>query len=177
MCAQKLIDLFGCAFRHRYQTILVSGGCEPEYIPAGSGHTCHRIIFSHDYCESALHEIAHWCVAGDARRLLRDYGYWYAPDGRTQAQQDEFELVEVKPQALEWVFANACRLKFRVSADNLAAGRGASQAFKQSIVEQAHYFCEQGLNARADLWRRQLAEAFGGPEVLLAEDYTLEAIT
>lgn len=56
---------------------------------------------------SALHEISHWTIAGAKRRLLPDLGYWYAPDGRTKEQQDLFEQVEIKPQAIEWLFAQS----------------------------------------------------------------------
>ncbi len=42
-------------------------------------------------------------------------GYWYAPDGHTQEQQALFEQVEIKPQAIEWLFAQAFGRKFRVS--------------------------------------------------------------
>ncbi len=50
---------------------------------------------------SALHEIAHWCIAGENRCQQVDYGYWYEPNGRSEERQFEFEKVEVKPQALE----------------------------------------------------------------------------
>lgn len=95
-----------------------------------------------------LVEQAHWCVAGQQRRLQHDYGYWYAPDGRTQEQQQQFERVEVKPQALEWLFSVATGTRFRVSADNLNSAMGASDAFKQAIVNQAHHFCQQGVGER-----------------------------
>lgn len=58
-------------------------------------------------------------IAGEQRRLLPDLGYWYAPDGRTAEQQALFEQVEIKPQAIEWLFSKAFGRKFRVSLDNL----------------------------------------------------------
>ncbi len=39
--------------------------------------------------------------------LLPDLGYWYAPDGRIEEQQALFEQVEIKPQAIEWLFAKS----------------------------------------------------------------------
>ncbi|PAW13612.1 elongation factor P hydroxylase, partial [Klebsiella pneumoniae] len=27
-----------------------------------------RIVFAHGFCQSPVHEISHWCVAGKARR-------------------------------------------------------------------------------------------------------------
>lgn len=139
---EDVIRLFNQSIGVAYRTRLVGGGIEPEYIPAGNSAPYHQIIFTHDYFASALHELAHWCVAGEQRRLQHDYGYWYAPDGRTPEQQQAFEQVEVKPQALEWMFSRACGVPFRVSADNLDAGLGASLEFKQAIVAQAHGYCD-----------------------------------
>lgn len=143
-----LLEIFNKTFASSHQTRLQSGGEEPIYLPADEQNTMHRIVFSHDYFASALHEIAHWCVAGNDRRLQLDYGYWYAPDGRSVDQQQEFERVEVKPQALEWMFSVAAGVRFRVSADNLALGVGPSKAFKDSIWQQVLGNCEQGVNSR-----------------------------
>ena len=46
----------------------------------------------------------HWCLAGTRRRQRVDYGYWYAPEGRDEAQQAAFFAVEAAPQALESLF-------------------------------------------------------------------------
>ncbi len=79
------------------------------------------ILFAHGYYSSALHEIAHWLVAGEARRKLEDFGYWYEPDGRSAERQREFESAEIKPQAIEWVLATAAGFRYFASADNLWA--------------------------------------------------------
>ena len=128
--------LFNGLFRQRHQTILVRGDNEPEYLPAGSGPA--QVIFAHGYFSSALHEISHWCIAGEQRRALHDYGYWYCPDGRSVEQQRGFEQVEVKPQALEWLFSLASGWRFHVSVDNLA-GQGAAdpQLFATRVASQA----------------------------------------
>ncbi len=141
-CVDHLIGVFNHVFLKRNQTCLVGGGDEPEYLPAEAASGYHRIIFTRDYYASALHEIAHWCIAGSERRLLPDYGYWYAPDGRTAQQQRDFEQVEIKPQALEWLFSMACGYRFRVSADNLNAHTGPSIEFKCAIVDQAKNYCK-----------------------------------
>lgn len=44
---------------------------------------------------------------GEKRRQLVDFGYWYAPDGRSAEQQELFQAVEVKPQAMEWILSPA----------------------------------------------------------------------
>ncbi|WP_299185408.1 elongation factor P hydroxylase [uncultured Psychrobacter sp.] len=114
-----LISLFNTLFLEQ-KVELVRGEQEPEYFPIQGGQPA-RIEFAHGFFASALHEISHWCVAGRKRRLLNDFGYWYAPDGRTVAQQQAFERVEIKPQALECLFTLACGHSFQVSQDNLSA--------------------------------------------------------
>src|SRR4051812_43101363 len=99
-----LVDLFADVFATSERTLLVKGEGEPLYRP-GDGERSAEIVFAHGFFASALHEVAHWCIAGKQRRQLFDYGYWYRPDGRSAVEQREFENAEVKPQALEWIFA------------------------------------------------------------------------
>jgi len=119
-------------------------------------------------------------LAGEERRLQNDYGYWYAPDGRTESLQQQFEQVEVKPQSLEWLFSTACGVSFRVSADNLQAGMGASAEFKASICKQAREYCRQGvshqLNDRASQWIKVLSAYYGIDDVFDGKYYGLEFI-
>ena len=151
-----LITLFNKTFSSSFNTCLLSGGDEPEYLPADKHWNQNRIIFRKDYLSSALHEIAHWCIAGVERRRQRDYGYWYAPDGRNSFQQDLFQKVEAKPQALEWIFSQACGVQFNVSVDNLNGSNGEMDStllvFKRRVVEQARQYCHRGLNPRASQW-------------------------
>ncbi|MFT6220624.1 MAG: elongation factor P hydroxylase [Candidatus Endobugula sp.] len=146
--SNDLIVLFEQTFLDSHCTRLVGGGEEPEYIPAIDLDSKHKIIFTHNYFASALHEIAHWCIAGEQRRQLPDYGYWYAPDGRTVNQQKNFEQVEAKPQALEWLFSRACGSPFKLSADNLEGEVGISDSFKQSVLGEVKYYCtkKNGIN-------------------------------
>ena len=142
-----LMDVFNTAFAHHH-TILarnadigkVDNAHEPEYFPAADGRPA-RIVFAHGYFASALHEISHWCIAGKARRLLNDFGYWYAHDGRNQSQQRAFEQVEIQPQALECLFTLACRRNFRVSQDNLNADFDTQDStFAQDVAARAHAY-------------------------------------
>lgn len=122
---------------------LVKGDFEPEYFPAIDSSPA-RIQFAHGFFNSALHEISHWSIAGEQRRLLPDLGYWYAPDGRTAEQQALFEQVEIKPQAIEWLFATAFGRKFRVSLDNLTGEGGDGNRFKDHVFAQVQaYFSGQ----------------------------------
>ena len=146
---QDLIRLFAVCFADEFNTRLVGGGAEPIYLPADADEPMHRIIFTHDYYRSALHEIAHWCVAGQARRQLIDFGYWYAPDGRSSEQQSAFEQVEVKPQALEWLFCEAAGHPFRVSLDNLSGEVTDPAPFKRRVIEQVRAYLDNGIPQRA----------------------------
>lgn len=158
--SKQLIQLFDHCFADEFKTRLVGGAPEPVYLPASAQCPYHQVIFRLDYFASALHEIAHWCVAGPERRLEEDYGYWYAPDGRSAQQQQIFEQVEVKPQALEWIFSTAAGSPFRVSADNLAQGLGPSPAFKRAIVSQAQDYCRTGLAERPARFVRALTDYY-----------------
>jgi len=133
-----LILHFNHWFSHLNVT-LVRGDFEPEYFPATKDSPA-RIQFAHGFFNSALHEISHWTIAGDNRRLLPDLGYWYAPDGRTKEQQALFEQVEIKPQAIEWMFSKAFGRKFRVSLDNLTGDGGDGSSFKDNVYAQVQRY-------------------------------------
>ena len=133
-----LILHFNQWFSH-HNVILVRGEHEPEYFPATADSPA-KIQFAHGFFNSALHEISHWCIAGSKRRTQADLGYWYAPDGRSESQQILFEQVEVKPQALEWLFAKSCGRPFRVSLDNLTGAGGDGKAFKDNVFAQVRTF-------------------------------------
>ncbi|MCL7945815.1 elongation factor P hydroxylase [Marinobacter sp. ATCH36] len=157
-----LIMLFNGLFREKYRTVLVRGGDEPEYLPAAEPDSFAQIIFARGYYASALHEISHWCIAGEYRRTLCDFGYWYCPDGRSVEQQQAFEKAEVKPQALEWLFSVAAGTRFHVSVDNLS-GNGAwdEDAFRRNVTAQANDYLKLGLPYRAGLLLQTLRNFYG----------------
>jgi hypothetical protein len=157
---QDLISIFADTFFEQYNTRLIKGGDEPLYSPANNSCGYHQIIFAHGYYESALHEIAHWCRAGDKRRLLEDFGYWYIPDGRNEKQQQKFEQVEVFPQAIEWAFNVAAKKKFISSADNLNGYQTDTSAFKDKVYRQVAVYLEQGFPPRAQLFIDALANFY-----------------
>ena len=97
--------------------LLVGGASEPLYLPSGKHRQNAEIHFREDFPSSALHELAHWCLAGKKRREREDYGYWYDAI-RDASQQQNFEAVEVMPQSIEWILSVAAGLEFRVSSDN-----------------------------------------------------------
>lgn len=171
-----LVRLFNEAFSQRDGTRLIRGGEAPIYWPADRHIPWARLFFARGFYASALHEVAHWCIAGPARRQLPDFGYWYAPDGRDASQQQAFEQVEVKPQALEWIFAKACGWRFSVSLDNLGGERTDDRPFKRAVLSQVHHYCREGLPARAQRFRDVLAEHYGMGPGPGAEQFTAEEL-
>ncbi len=146
---EDLIDIFDACFFERYQTRLIRGDDEPIYLPMSEQTPYHSIVFAHGFFSSALHEIAHWLIAGPARRQLVDYGYWYIPDGRNAAEQLEFQQVEIKPQALEWILSDAAGYRFQFSIDNLNGTPVDTEQFKANVKAQVGVYHERGLPARA----------------------------
>lgn len=171
-----VIHLFNNCFKDSCQTVLVKGDGEPIYLPKSETCVYHQLIFAHGFYASALHEIGHWCVAGNERRELEDFGYWYKPDGRTLEEQKIFEDVEVKPQALEWIFSVSVGRRFRVSADNLAAGIGASDAFKAKVYQQVMDYLSNGLPSRADQFVQALLNFYQPGKSLTADLFLVETL-
>ncbi len=153
---QDLITLFNNLFEFSENTVLISHGTEPLYLPQNENHSKNRIIFTNDYYSSALHEIAHWCIASNERRKLIDYGYWYNPQRATIADQQLFEQAEAKPQTLEWIFSIAAGIKFNISADNLLQNNEVSDTFKTTIHNQAIKYLTEGLPTRAEQFKQHL---------------------
>ena len=161
--AQRLERLFDACFGGRWRTKLVGGASEPYYQPASGPRDCHRLYYRSDYFASALHEISHWCIAGEQRLQQPDFGYWYAPEGRDGAQQLAFEAVEAKPQALEWLFSLACGYRFCISVDNFGAPDGEPHdtlPFKRQVLEQSRRWQSRGLPPRAQVFFNALCLDF-----------------
>ena len=180
LCPERLQRVFDACFRGPENTLLCGGAEEPFYAPAANPGEPHRLWYREDFFASALHEAAHWCIAGPARRLLPDFGYWYAPEGRNPEQQAAFEAVEVAPQALEWCLAIACGYRFQVSTDNLAAEQGASadhSAFKLAVCREARRRAIAGLPSRAGQFYAALQVEFGLNTPLTPELFTPEALS
>lgn len=179
-----IVRIFNMCFETSENTVLVCGAPEPIYLPSGAiehGYLeqpiAHHCVFStKDYAASALHEVSHWCLAGRDRRSLVDYGYWYQPDGRSIEQQHLFEQVEVKPQALERIFASASRVEFRLSVDNVNNPEAAaSEAFRESVQLQTRDFLIHGLPVRARVFCRALMRHFGTEQdVLKPNSYRID---
>ena len=191
-CSIDLEGIFQACFAKTHNTTLVGGNDEPLYMPKLDNQGLHTIYYRFDYFSSALHEIAHWCIAGDAKRMLVDYGYWYEPDGRNAQQQKAFMQVEVKPQAIEKAFSIASGVDFRVSMDNieadndnkeLLASQGdslpidlkqntrtdhvsdaeAESIFKEAVDQQYKHYLQHAFPSRAQTFINALSNHYGSP--------------
>lgn len=131
---RQIAGCFNRGLGRRHRVRLVGGAGEPLYLPGDDWAT---IRYTRDYAASALHELAHWCTAGAARRRLADYGYWYRPPPRSMAERAAFARVEVPVQALELRFADAAGLPFRVSVDDLEAPPGTAEDFAALVATEA----------------------------------------
>lgn len=168
--------LFNGCFAAEFNTRLVKGGDEPIYLPADDERSYHAIFFAHGFFSSALHECSHWLIAGEERRKQVDFGYWYVPDGRTAQQQALFQSVEVKPQALEWIFSKASGHSFRLSIDNLSGDGADTVAFKQAVYAQVLHYCANGLASRAHSFRKALSSFYSTSTLLSSDDFALDEL-
>lgn len=160
---QPLQQIFAECFLQSEKTQLVAGDDEPYYQPAAEGEHLHQVVFAHGFFASALHEVSHWCIAGKVRRQLFDYGYWYEPDGRDSHQQREFERVERKPQALEWLFSLCAGTPFQVSVDNLGGIEVDREAFTAAVKDQLLTYYRTQLPSRAKQFAMALCQYYRRP--------------
>ncbi|WP_246072502.1 elongation factor P hydroxylase [Catenovulum sediminis] len=172
---EDLIRIFERIFFKTYNTKLVVGHDEPVYLPADENTQYHQIVFAHGFYASALHEIAHWCLAGPKRREQLDYGYWYNPDGRNKQQQQKFEFVEIKPQAIEWILSVCAGFDFKVSCDNLNGSYTPDRhAFRARIYSQVEQYLAGKLPTRAKLLGIALADFYQVKHPFSIKKFTVE---
>lgn len=169
---QDLAILFNKTFTDKYQTILLFGAKEPFYKTKKPGMQYHEIHCREDFFSSGLHEVAHWCIAGEQRRLMDDFGYWYEDDQRNLTKQLAFEKVEIYPQALEKIFHEACGKKFEISVDNFgldAFSKGNDydpMDFPNKVDEKVEALKNRGLPFRASLFKKALFAFYKNQENL-----------
>lgn len=173
---QDLINIFNHCFFEKYNTLLIKGEDEPIYLPANDNQPHNAIFFAYGFFASALHECSHWLIAGEKRRTQVDFGYWYAPDGRTSEEQSLFQSVEVKPQAMEWILSMASGFRFQTSIDNLNGSESDTYAFKVAVHQQVKTYCEQGVSERAETFRLALCHFYKTPPSLNFEDFDIKTL-
>ncbi|MGR5541782.1 elongation factor P hydroxylase, partial [Vibrio campbellii] len=107
-----------------------------------------------------------WCVAGPERRLLEDFGYWYEPDGRTAQVQAEFEQVEIRPQAYEWILSLSAGFPFNVSCDNLHGNFEPDRIpFMRKVHGEVMSILASGLPPRVAALSNALRDFYNIPEL------------
>jgi elongation factor P hydroxylase len=125
---QYLIGILASVF----PDLSIEGGADEPFYQAAKDNAKAVIYFRDNYPRSLLHELSHYCLAGDRRRMLDDFGYWYSPCGRSAEEQNKFEMVEARPQGLEKVMCEILKIKFSASIDDFS-GRPPSDAFLQGL--------------------------------------------
>ena len=159
-CTDRVItSTFNTLFAESFRTIIVGGVTEPRYLPPQT-NVRGIICYTRDYAASALHEIAHWCIAGSARCALIDYGYWYVPPPRSVSEQQAFCAVEARVQALERMFADVARVPFHLSVDDVHACTDQQVAGSTDETTRLARTCSRETFARqiersANMWRRR----------------------
>jgi elongation factor P hydroxylase len=149
---------FNATFARSHHTVLVGGAMAPFYMPARPPHRS-IIRYRENFVASALHEAAHWCMAGKSRLGRPDFGYWYVPAPRNPEQARAFLDAECPVQALESVFADAAGLPFRVSLDDLDLELSPRRnTFAAEVAARAQWWCEHGLPRRAAYFVERLKQ-------------------
>ena len=156
-----ICSCFNRIFSVPYQVVLRGGGAEPEYLPPSAGKRG-AIIAREDFAASALHEAAHWCIAGTQRRTLRDYGYRYVPPPRGAAGQARFFSLELLPQAVECYLAARAGIGFVASADDPQWPVADVRRFEQEVVSLAAAWESPGNPARPPDRAVRFARALAG---------------
>jgi elongation factor P hydroxylase len=137
-CCLYLIN----ALRQIFPNLTIQSGAEEPFYAAPTGSVNAVLYFRDNYPRSLLHEMSHYCLAGDRRRALDDFDYWYSPCGRTEEEQLKFESVEARPQGLEKVICEVVGLKFSPSLDDFS-GRPPSDQFLVDLEKAYQEMCSE----------------------------------
>ncbi len=171
MNAAQVTEAFNHCFTGSHNVLLCGGASEPLYEPAGSKDAA-RIWFREDYASSALHEAAHWLIAGPERRSQIDYGYWYEGERNADTQR-RFEAAEARPQGLEWILSESAGIEFRVSCDNFDDSTLNLDQFRQSVQREVRRWLQRGLPTRAGKFQQTLSQCSGRLHSLACETYQM----
>jgi len=129
-CCQYLCDALSSIF----PDLRIEGGVEEPFYQAPKENQPAVLRYTNNYPRSLLHELSHYCLAGESRRQQDDFGYWYTPCGRTAEEQKRFEKVEARPQGLERVLCELLGLKFSLSLDDFS-GHPITEDFEQAYKD------------------------------------------
>ena len=147
MNSETISDLFNSTFEKKYRVRLIGGAAEPIYLPPvekQSGAIC----FREDFVSSALHEVAHWCIAGRDRRKMVDFGYEYISPPRDEIAQKIFLQAETRVQGLERLFSEISGVSFSASLDNLDCDEVTTKKMTKLVLE-----FETALETESQNWK------------------------
>lgn len=120
-----------------FPDLIIKGGAEEPFYEAPKGDSKAILYYRSNYPRSLLHEICHYCLSGEKRRQLDDFGYWYFPCGRSADEQLQFEQVEARPQGLEKLMCEIIGITFIPSLDDFS-GRPSSTDFLKRLDDVYH---------------------------------------
>lgn len=169
MNAAEITTVFNQCFLASHRTRMCGAASEPMYVPARQTSPA-QLHFRDDYAASALHEAAHWCLAGNRRRQIEDFGYRYIAPPRTRGSREAFFRFERRPQALESFFAHAAGISFRVSVDDF----GLDDHDALELARQTELFSLQVHITRLDVyaWLRRPAAVRARKFLSALDSYT-----
>ena len=87
--ADAIVGIFNQCFGQTYNVEISGGADEPLYTPATPTKAA-QLIFRENFPASALHEAAHWCIAGELRRNSTDFALTYIAAPRSETEQEQF---------------------------------------------------------------------------------------
>ena len=132
--SRTLAQAFNRCFFASHRVLCLGGAAEPAYLPARDAGGVALLRYMHDHPASVLHEVAHWCLAGTARRAHVDYDLRYQAPPRTAQARQAFFRAELPVQALECWFARAAGLTFEVSVDDFDCPAAERAAFAGQVA-------------------------------------------
>ena len=156
MNSAQVQHCFNNCFGENYRLEMRGGATEPIYIPPNADEIG-KLIYRSDYASSALHEAAHWCIAGPARRARVDFGYEYLCPPRSPREQ--VFRSEYRVQALEWIFSDCAQVVFHPSADNLDADTGQFLGKLELFKAEEVHRLESQFHSRASVFSRSLVKS------------------
>ena len=156
--ADCIAQTFAQTLGREHNAQLTGGALEPLYRPATSNAPA-TLYFREDYPASALHEVAHWCIAGTQRRRQEDFGYHYISGPRNAEDQVAFFESELRTQSLERAFASALGLEFQPSADNVEADIDAFAHAIEAYSKTLQNWLASSAGSRAQTFIRALERA------------------
>ena len=101
-------------------TLHIQGGASEPFYQAPKGNRPAILFFREDFVRSLFHELAHYSLAGDMRRQIDDFGYWYCPVAGHRGNKSNLSRLKARPQGLEKLFCEIWAVPFSPSLDDFS---------------------------------------------------------